>query len=343
MQKWIILFIIGMCCLQAQQTLTFSGIADLRAANGFKGKALDIARYRAIRKAAEYAGIEVQAETSVKNFAVEYSTIRTRAKANVINIREIYADWDRGDQSRVLVILQASVIKSKVPVPKKPQNPTHPKAPAPSKPVPTSHKFIVAMVQVAGQATVTYFSDGNCSKARRGKEGKLSSASPPVSYTLPRGYTPHHIAGMASTDGKRIAIYFSDGKYIRISQKKDRKLDSGALASYSLPKGYKPQHIVGMAQTEGQRIVTYFKDGKYIRSRKGKDGNLAAGAIPKPYMLPEGYKPHHIVAITKIEGQRIATYFSDGKYIRARRGKEAQLSSESGPRPYRLPHGYSAK
>lgn len=99
------LFIVISCSLLSAQQ-EFYGNADLIETQGIKAKALELARYRAVRKAAEHKGVTVESESSVKDMAIEYDRLVIKTKTVVEEIREIYADWDRGDRSRVLVIIQ---------------------------------------------------------------------------------------------------------------------------------------------------------------------------------------------------------------------------------------------
>lgn len=107
----VIFFLLNI--LFAQQPCIFEGHADLSEAEGVKGKSLEIARCRAMQKAAEYIGVSIESKTGVKNWQVEYDEIHTKAKAKLHNLKEVYCDWDRGDKDRVLVILYALVEEDK--------------------------------------------------------------------------------------------------------------------------------------------------------------------------------------------------------------------------------------
>lgn len=96
----------------AQEARTFHGNADLAEAGGVKARALDMARCRALRKAVEYAGVEVESVSETEDFTLAYDRVKVSSAGVVTGVEEIYADWDRGDQERVLVILHARVAEA---------------------------------------------------------------------------------------------------------------------------------------------------------------------------------------------------------------------------------------
>ena len=100
MRLGLILWVSLMTVAYRQSEFIFDGQADLAEADGVKAKALEIARQRAVQKAAEYVGMKVDSKTVVKDFVVQSDEIVS--KGEVEEVKEIYADWDRGDTSRVI-------------------------------------------------------------------------------------------------------------------------------------------------------------------------------------------------------------------------------------------------
>ncbi len=111
----VLILLLGILSLQAQWGAETRGHyeaqASLEEANNNKVEALEKARYRAIRKAAEFVGVEVESETKIKDFEMEYDNILITCKGVVKDIKEIYADFNRGDTTTVLVIIEATVVE----------------------------------------------------------------------------------------------------------------------------------------------------------------------------------------------------------------------------------------
>ena len=107
MKRWVVALLVavlGMADLFAQAQV-YTGHASVEEGISYE-KAMDIARYNAIRKLAEFYGVEISSESVTEDFALKYDRIKTKvAERTLKGIQVVYENWDPNVPKCVVVVI----------------------------------------------------------------------------------------------------------------------------------------------------------------------------------------------------------------------------------------------